>query len=841
MRRLGNWIWHRRRDAAALGGIVLLAVAFLFEMVAMDAVPVTRDIQLFFIPHKHILWASLQELEIPLWTPLIRTGYPVLANFQSGVFYPLHWLYAFLPFLTAFNLLVVVHLALGGVGTYLLGRQLRFRPSAALVAAVAFMLGGYFTSLTNLINALQAAAWAPIMIAVLIRHVENWRTRSFALTVAVYLLAFLAGAPQTFLLGAATALAVGLAWAWGRRPERRPRGWLRVVATLGGAAAVVAGVAAVQILPTLEMIGESGRGSGLSLAEAGRYSLAPVRLIHLIVPNDFSDPVYRFGESMQLSRANPWLYSVYLGVAGLVVAWHARWDRERRLVAVWTALAAAGVLLAMGEHLPVYRWLHGRLPGLDLFRFPEKFFLLTGLSVPMLAAHGMRGLERRSGGDRWDGVAALTVLSGALAARLVWSFAPDRIHGWLEALAPGSPAAANFPYLYVQWGAKIEVLLGVLVVAVVTVWLHRREVLGRRALAALVVAVVAVDFWVAHRGLNPVVDPSFYRDEPIVYDQLPVEDLRRTHRYRAQPFDERVGNYYGYDLHLMSSKWFWQETMQPPTGALWGILAHDASDAIHLNLVRVETRLFAELPTERRVRLLRLASVSHVYSALPDAELENSEWTRLDSLPGVVHALEDPLPRAYLAHARSYDDQWEMLNAALRPSLDYHREVAVLSPDTADRRGGPEEAPDPGADPMEHIDAGRGADAGSERDAGPVDPGSARIVGDRGEVVTVETSVEEPSHLVLTDTWYPGWNAYVDGEERPVRRANFFYRAVPVKPGDRRVVFRYEPESYRTGLRISVVSSAIVAAVGLLGWLRRRRPPAPEGGAGGAPGGQDDV
>ena len=61
--------------------------------------------------------------------------------------------------------------------------------------------------------------------------------------------------------------------------------------------------------------------------------------------------------------------------------------------------------------------------------------------------------------------------------------------------------------------------------------------------------------------------------------------------------------------------------------------------------------------------------------------------------------------------------------------------------------------------------------------------------------VTVAVETERDAIIVLNDLYYPYWQVYVDGEERELLQANYLFRAVHVRPGDRRVVFRFEPFS----------------------------------------------
>ncbi|MGC8878081.1 MAG: YfhO family protein, partial [Anaerolineae bacterium] len=74
------------------------------------------------------------------------------------------------------------------------------------------------------------------------------------------------------------------------------------------------------------------------------------------------------------------------------------------------------------------------------------------------------------------------------------------------------------------------------------------------------------------------------------------------------------------------------------------------------------------------------------------------------------------------------------------------------------------------------------------------------------EEISVVVSTDAPGYLVLFDTFYPGWEATVDGQPAPILRANLMFRAVPVKPGEHRVEFRYQPVSLRIGAWISAVA-----------------------------------
>jgi hypothetical protein len=107
--------------------------------------------------------------------------------------------------------------------------------------------------------------------------------------------------------------------------------------------------------------------------------------------------------------------------------------------------------------------------------------------------------------------------------------------------------------------------------------------------------------------------------------------------------------------------------------------------------------------------------------------------------------------------------------------------------------------------------------------AGPEQPsGTAEIVEYSPDRVRIDVRTESAAYLLLTDAWFPGWRADIDGVDTTVWRADYAFRAVWVPPGQHAVAFRYEPRSVNLGLAVSCLGA--LATLGILaGQVRRRR------------------
>lgn len=74
--------------------------------------------------------------------------------------------------------------------------------------------------------------------------------------------------------------------------------------------------------------------------------------------------------------------------------------------------------------------------------------------------------------------------------------------------------------------------------------------------------------------------------------------------------------------------------------------------------------------------------------------------------------------------------------------------------------------------------------------------------------IIIKTNSKEDSILFLSDNYYPGWKAWVDGKQIPILRADYTFRSVPVPSGKHIVTFSYEPESFKIGFYLALLGIA---------------------------------
>jgi uncharacterized membrane protein YfhO len=91
--------------------------------------------------------------------------------------------------------------------------------------------------------------------------------------------------------------------------------------------------------------------------------------------------------------------------------------------------------------------------------------------------------------------------------------------------------------------------------------------------------------------------------------------------------------------------------------------------------------------------------------------------------------------------------------------------------------------------------------------------------------VTIDFEVTGRGLLVLLDSWYPGWKARVDGQERPIYQVDGLFRGVEVADGERRLEITYEPWPFRVGAAVSLLG--LLLTLGAMVWPASKPRPAP--------------
>ncbi len=758
-------------DLAAFLFLIVVVLWFNHEMVWNGKVPFYRDLGPYTYPMRFSLAQSFRAGELPLWDRHVGMGFPLLANFQSGAFYPLHFFYLLLPFFAAVRAVFLSHYLIAALGAYLLCRQWKYPPTLALMGAVLFTLGGTIVSFSNLMNHFQTAVWLPLVILQWERVLHSGSWKNFILFTFLLLIQFLAGSPEVYVM------CLGLLFLDGLRFKREGTEitYRNLFFPLLVANALVAGMAMVQILPTLELLRESRAQHIITYQNSVYWSLHPMSLINLFFLDKEVSLSKINGLRLFFTQETPFIISLYMGAIALpgVCLWFSKSSTKEKTVLL--GLVIMTLILAMGGYTPVYFFLFKYIEPISLIRFPEKFFFLTHVLLLFIILRGLfRFMHHEDSLSRGSLLVLSSICILLFLSYLFLRFDSEPLGRFvartLRSPLVSSTTLGTVSAVLVHLERQIGLTFGI--VFLMVLWKMGR--LRSNLFRGLILALVFIDLGSAHRPYQYFLKPDFVYKSPRI---LPTPDPQ-PHRlfYYPGQFDLHP-NYYlipkAPSFAELNSLVF--SNLLPNTGVFHGFDYMQGLDALERwsNVMLID--FVSKLPPERQFWLLRALNVKYITSFQPLTEGDITLLRHFPEHSSWLYTLNRSVPRAYIV-----------------PKVTVEREpLAILA-----RLSSAE------FNPINEVILERSLPISEKKDL----KAEAKIVKYTNNHVDVQASLNGSGILVLADSFYPGWRVYVDGNETKILRANFLFRGVPLTAGQHLVEFRYQPRSFTIGLSISLIT-----------------------------------
>jgi Bacterial membrane protein YfhO len=730
------------------------------------------DSALMFQPFLQHTRAALPD--IPLWNPYAMGGRPFHANSQSATLSPFSAPAYVLPFWDSLAVMAALKLFVAALGAFLLGRQLGMRFASALLCGLVF---GFSLWSVTWVSWTTMSVWAFLPWLCLLAElcVRRPGPLPFAGLATVTGLQFLGGHPSSSFQ---VIVAVGTFWlvrVLASRPLRERDLVLRL-ATFGGALVTGAALAAVTLIPFAELLSHSFDLKARTAAASDAHE--PARYLLGIFLHDWwgrgSRVPLEFASALEEHAYYVAALPLMLAACALVLA-----PRRERLV---VAAVGAGAL-AVAAGIPPLFDLISVLPGFDAAR-NGRLAVISVICVAVLAGWGLDDLAGRPAARR--GV-ALVVCAVLFAVPFLWVARRIDIDAFGEALRVAWGFAAPEPdaVAAIRLASLLEwLVLGAVALALLALRLRGR--IGVTPFVAVALALVAFDLFKAGMGYNPAIPESHA-----------VQPATPAIRYLQE---QRPARFAGLNPEAPITL----AVPIPPNVAM----RYDLYDArgydfpFEERYTELWRRVIAESPecnyafcpesagrSSEALQALGLLGVTHLLQHRRDPPLNGFELA-YEGPDARVYRNPDGLPRAFLVDRQQMAGSADAARDAIAdPRLEVRR-VAVVE------------------DPVDGLRAGDGS------------PGEARIATYEDERVVVETDADRRALLVLTDTWFPGWKATVDGDEVPIERVDYLIRGVPVPAGAHTVEFRYEPASWRVGWIVSLLALLTILTAAGLGWRR---------------------
>jgi hypothetical protein len=820
---------------------------------------------------KRFIIQSIQAGQLPLWNPYLFAGSPFLATGQHSALYPLSVVFYILPLWRAFGLFTVVQLGLAGVSMYLFLRVLRVSRLGALIAGMTYQMSGFFVVSVVHPMIIAAAAWLPLILAAieLILQQRPFLRRPATIPwVVVGALslgcAALAGHAEVLYFSLLVSafftvwrlifelFSAGPADASRLRRVGQRAMWILATVVLG------LGLGAIQLVPMAELVAHSFREGRASLSQILGWAYPLRRLLTFLVPNFFGNPAHHSyldvfsGQVVQSAQPIDWGIKnyveggAYLGILPLFLAVLAVLGQFFRApqpggflrglvlrllrifrhpyVPLFLILGLFSLACIFGT--PLYALVYA-LPFLSQSHSPFRWVFPLTLSVAVLAGFGV-DVIRQSRRDRdapsregaidaqdpstasqnllvrillLDGSPSLITLWAALAfwggvlitsslvvSRLAFEQIEPIITRVFNGLAlantafPDVRAFYSYEFRWLLLGGLMLTGAGIVLrVSQCPIYLPRR--LGRRPVwEVLAIGLLAFDLLSFGWGFHSAADPKLldYVPPVVTFLQQDQEPWRLTSfdPHGLKTFDANAGWFYdledirGYDSLFSAQYRDYMRLIDDQDELLFNRIAPlrhwSALDSPMLDMLNVKYVLTEEqLDANPKYQLVYQDGSLRVYEnlgAMPRAYVMSYSCTTASDDP--LMAMQEIDPRQTVIISRADQPPWPVDTAAV-----------ACTP-------------------------------------GPVQA----ITYNMPNEVLVDAEMDEPSWLILADSFYPGWKAFArpvgsaETEETALEIAQVGgnFRGVALDAGSWTVRFKYSPNPVKIGAFISFLSAVIL-------------------------------
>ncbi len=386
-------------------------------------------VSLQFIPWSSFAIDSLLSGDFPLWNSFNGMGAPLVANYQSGIFYPINWLlipfYKFLyiqGLAFGFSILLICHLIIAAIGFSCILKFLNRSGLAQLLGSFCWVFGGYIIARVSFISMVWSFAWVSWILFFVLRLKNSQKAEEprIAFWLAIlFLVQLLCGHAQTFAFTVGLSLVL-LILPYDSAKKIKVKNFLYFSLSL----LISLGLASIQLVPTMEYLFFSQRSSQVGYEYATNFSFWPLRIFSLLFPNFWGNP----GMDRFFGGGTFWEDQIYHGVFGfifvllsilfVVQANKRKTFSEKKFVLSLLLLIIIVFFIALGKNFYFYPLLYKYIPGISLFQGPSRFLILFSFAFCILISYGF---------DYWNGknfnVRKIGLLTVASLAILCASFA----------------------------------------------------------------------------------------------------------------------------------------------------------------------------------------------------------------------------------------------------------------------------------------------------------------------------------------------------------------------------------------------------------------------------------
>lgn len=711
---------------------------------------------------------AFANFSLPFWNPYAFSGHPQLANIQGFTFYPLNIFAFILPKFAYWHLLRITPTILASFFTFLYLRHFRLSKVSSIYGALIFGFSPFILTWgEEQVNTPHSIIWLPLILFSVEKFLKEGKGKYLAIVAASITFSVFAGFPQTtiYLLIFAFSYLVF-------RAEVLGIAKLKILQILG-AFFIGIGLAAIQLVPSLELYANSLRSQVALTSTLKDFLLPPTSLLTFLSPDFFGNPAtwnfFRGGRALYYEGI------LFVGISPLIFATFAfsfkKYRRFLMFFGIWAILA-----VAMTTNIPTSRWfLSLPIPILSTSIANRLLFILPF----SFAVCGAFGLELWNSAKNRKILRFVGALGVAYALVFLFILFSKRLNLDYFGHGPGY-AVISLRNLIIPFGVFIAtsglVILG-------QVFTKKKVFFG----VLITILTFGHIFYFSQKYYSFTKKENVFPKTGAISYILENQGIYRTWGVENAIMENNFASYY----HIFSPEGYASLNDKSYAEFTFRMQGNESSFT-----ARADAGLgrggVEQLDNEDRRKLLDLVGIKFLLAETKDSETVEKHNFKKVFEDGKTNVFENlsVMPRVFLASS------WEGL-----PPIDNTEGSPNKKIEETRRSKIPQKLLSNDFDFRNVVVLEKPSSISAQFGEGKVD-----VISYRPQEVLVKTKSDQPKLLFLSDNYYPGWKAKVDGEEVEILRADYTFRAVPLLSGKHTIKFYYDPLSFKVGAVISLVS-----------------------------------
>lgn len=715
-----------------------------------------------YYPWQELVHSLLRKGIIPLWNPYSFAGTPLIANWQSAAFYPLNLFFLLVDHSTRWTMTIMLQPLLSLLFMYLFLRRIHLSTLSSIFGSITFSFSGFMMIFLEYNSFAQTAIWLPLILYLVESYIITKKVRYLIfIPFSIYNL-LTAGNFQVSLYSLSITCLYILLRILSLKLSKTPTSYKPLILLMIFMALGI-GLSGIQLLPTLELFQNSIRTTDQNILEYN-FGLLPLKnLITFIAPDFFGNPVTGnfWGKLYHEQSGYFSIIALPLIIAALV--------KKRDFITIFFGFIFIFSLILVFDSI-IARTIYLLKVPLISTSYASRMLFVIDFSAAVLAAKGFDLIKTN---PKIIQTIAIYVLAGIMGI----------VGGIIASLMMSESEILKSTY---QVSIKNLILPTALLIFLLSlIWTKKLKIIY-----PLIFALLIFDLFRFGLKYNSFTSKDF------IYPTTPIISFLQQN-VGFNRIDKE------HDAILPSNTWIMYRLMSPSGydplyskqyGKFYNVYTkRDNLEVIsrYANLDKYDNEFLDLLG----VKYLLAAKRNKDSSITPDGDrFYNISDPKLkpvfEDKSMVVLENTDVMPRVSLFDQFDIESNYSNTFKRLQAGYPFKEKVILdQQPQYLNLKKSPND--------------------------------KAEIVTYSPNEVEIKTNTKQNTILVLTDSYYPGWKAEVNKKPVHMYTADGIFRAIELTKGENQVRFYYQPESFKKGVIISLLSLIGIASFSMYFYMKK--------------------